>query len=65
MQKMIKCRRKIGLEGAPMDDEQDKVHQRPPVSDSEESLNVAWLTQRELLRSPTIFSLAMNFIDPT
>lgn len=37
VQKLIKCGSRVGLEGAPVEEEQDKVHHRPPVSDSEES----------------------------
>ena len=61
---MIKCGRRVGPEGVLIEKEQDKVHHRPPASDSKESLNITWLTQRELLVSPGTFSLAMNFIDP-
>lgn len=60
---MIKCSKRVRLEKASMEEEQDKVRHRLAVSDSEESLNITQLTQRKLLRSPSTFSLAMNFID--
>lgn len=63
VQKMIKCSKRVRLEKASMEEEQDKVRHRLAVSDSEESLNITQLTQRKLLRSPSTFSLAMNFID--
>lgn len=33
MQKMLKCGRRVVLEGAPVEEEQDKVHHRPPISE--------------------------------
>lgn len=65
MQKMIKFGRRVVPEGAPVEEEQDKVHHRPPISDSGKSLHITWLTQRELLRSPGVFSSAINFIHPS